>query len=127
MKPPTCGGDYHRGIVSPVTTVTVRVPAKVNLQLAVGPVRADGYHDVATVYHAVSLFDEVTVGSAERDSVAITGEGADSVPTDGDNLAARAVGALAQAVGTVSRDPTALAIQITKQIPVAAGLAGGSA
>jgi 4-diphosphocytidyl-2-C-methyl-D-erythritol kinase len=54
-------GDYHRGIVSPVTTVTVRVPAKVNLQLAVGPVRADGYHDVATVYHAVSLFDEVSV------------------------------------------------------------------
>ena len=50
-------GGYHRGIVSPVTTVTVRVPAKVNLQLAVGPVRADGYHDVATVYHAVSLFD----------------------------------------------------------------------
>jgi 4-diphosphocytidyl-2-C-methyl-D-erythritol kinase len=35
--------------------VTARVPAKVNLQLAVGPVRADGYHDVATVYHAVSL------------------------------------------------------------------------
>ena len=62
--------------------MTVRVPAKVNLQLAVGPVRADGYHDVATVYHAVSLFDQVTVGLAEHDSVAITGEGADSVPTD---------------------------------------------
>ena len=69
--------------MSPVTTVTVRVPAKVNLQLAVGPVRADGYHDVATVYHAVSLFDEVTVVQAERDIVAVTGEGADGVPTDG--------------------------------------------
>jgi 4-diphosphocytidyl-2-C-methyl-D-erythritol kinase len=113
--------------VSPVTTVTVRVPAKVNLQLAVGPVRADGYHDVSTVYHAVSLFDEVTVASAERDSVAITGEGADSLPTDGGNLAARAAGALAQAVGSVSRDAPGLAIQITKRIPVAAGLAGGSA
>jgi 4-diphosphocytidyl-2-C-methyl-D-erythritol kinase len=107
--------------------VTVRVPAKVNLQLAVGPVRADGYHDVATVYHAVSLFDEVTVAPAERDSVAITGEGADSVPTDGGNLAARAAVALAQAVGPGARDAPGLAIQITKRIPVAAGLAGGSA
>ena len=113
--------------MSPVTTVTVRVPAKVNLQLAVGPVRADGYHDVATVYHAVSLFDEVTVTPAERDSVAITGEGADSVPTDGGNLAARAARALARAVGHGSRDAPGLAIQITKRIPVAAGLAGGSA
>jgi 4-diphosphocytidyl-2C-methyl-D-erythritol kinase len=56
--------------------VTVRVPAKVNLQLAVGPVRADGYHDLATVFHAVSLFDEVSVSPAERDSVTVTGEGA---------------------------------------------------
>jgi 4-diphosphocytidyl-2-C-methyl-D-erythritol kinase len=113
--------------VSSVTAVTVRVPAKVNLQLAVGPVRADGYHNVATVYHAVSLFDEVTVALAERDSVAITGEGADSVPTNGGNLAARAAGALAQAVGTGSQDAPGLAIRITKRIPVAAGLAGGSA
>jgi 4-diphosphocytidyl-2-C-methyl-D-erythritol kinase len=110
-----------------VTAVTVRVPAKVNLQLAVGPVRADGYHNVATVYHAVSLFDEVTVAPAKRDSVAITGESADSVPTDGGNLAARATGALAQAVGTGSRGAPGLAIRITKRIPVAAGLAGGSA
>jgi 4-diphosphocytidyl-2-C-methyl-D-erythritol kinase len=93
----------------------------------VGPVRADGYHNVATVYHAVSLFDEVTVALAERDSVAITGEGADSVPTNGGNLAARAAGALAQAVGTGSQDAPGLAIRITKRIPVAAGLAGGSA
>ena len=113
--------------MSPVTTVTVRVPAKVNLQLAVGPVRADGYHDVATVYHAVSLFDEVTVVPAERDIVAVTGEGADGVPTDGGNLAARAAGALARAAGPGSRDAPGLAIQITKRIPVAAGLAGGSA
>jgi 4-diphosphocytidyl-2-C-methyl-D-erythritol kinase len=107
--------------------VTVRVPAKVNLQLAVGPVRADGYHGVVTVYHAVSLFDEVTVAPAERDSVAVTGEGADSVPLDGGNLAARAAGALLQAVGSSSRDAPGVAIQITKRIPVAAGLAGGSA
>jgi 4-diphosphocytidyl-2-C-methyl-D-erythritol kinase len=107
--------------------VTVRVPAKVNLQLAVGPVRADGYHDVVTVYHAVSLFDEVIVAPAERDSVAVTGEGADSVPADGANLAARAADALAQVVGPGARDAPGLALQITKRIPVAAGLAGGSA
>jgi 4-diphosphocytidyl-2-C-methyl-D-erythritol kinase len=107
--------------------VTVRVPAKVNLQLAVGPVRADGYHDVATVYHAVSLFDEVTVEPAKRDSVVVTGEGADSVPADGGNLAARAADALAEAVGRGARDAPGLAIRITKRIPVAAGLAGGSA
>jgi 4-diphosphocytidyl-2-C-methyl-D-erythritol kinase len=110
-----------------VTAATVRVPAKVNLQLAVGPVRADGYHDVATVYHAVALFDEVTVASAERDSVTVTGEGADGVPLDGDNLTIRAAVALKQSAGPGSRDAAGLAIQITKQIPVAAGLAGGSA
>jgi len=107
--------------------VTVRVPAKVNLQLAVGPVRPDGYHDVVTVYHAVSLFDELTVAPAERDRVRVTGEGADSVPTDGGNLAARAADALAGAVGPGVRDAPGLAIRITKRIPVAAGLAGGSA
>ena len=107
--------------------MTVRVPAKVNLQLAVGPVRADGYHDVVTVYHAVSLFDEVTVAPAKRDSVAVTGEGADSVPAGDGNLAARAASALLRATGPGSRDAPGLAIRITKRIPVAAGLAGGSA
>ena len=110
-----------------VTTVTVRVPAKVNLQLAVGPVRADGYHDLVTVLHAVSLFDEVTVAPAGRDSVAVTGEGADSVPTDGGNLAVRAAGALARVARPGDREAAGLAIRISKRIPVAAGLAGGSA
>ena len=113
--------------MSPVTTVTVRVPAKVNLQLAVGPVRADGYHGLVTVFHAVSLFDEVTVAPAQRDSVVVTGEGAGSVPVDGRNLAARAAGALLRAAGPGVQDASGLAIQITKRIPVAGGLAGGSA
>jgi 4-diphosphocytidyl-2-C-methyl-D-erythritol kinase len=107
--------------------VTVRVPAKVNLQLAVGPVRPDGYHDVVTVYHAVSLFDQVTIAPAESDSVLVAGEGADSVPIDGGNLAVRAADALIAAVGSGARDASRLAIRITKRIPVAAGLAGGSA
>jgi 4-diphosphocytidyl-2-C-methyl-D-erythritol kinase len=106
-----------------VTGVTVRVPAKLNLQLAVGPPRADGYHDLVTVFHAVSLFDEVTAEPAGRDGVAVTGEGADRVPAGRDNLALRAVAALREAV------PGAGSVHITiaKRIPVAAGLAGGSA
>jgi 4-diphosphocytidyl-2-C-methyl-D-erythritol kinase len=110
-----------------VTAVTARAPAKVNLQLAVGPPRAHGYHDIVTVFHAVSLFDEVTVAPAQTDSVVVTGEGADSVPADGTNLAVRAAGALAEAVGPGCKDSPGLAIRISKRIPVAAGLAGGSA
>ena len=87
-----------------MTAVTARAPAKVNLQLAVGPLRAHGYHDVVTVYHAVSLFDEVTVAPADADSVVVTGEGADSVPADGSNLAVRAADALVQAVGPGRRN-----------------------
>jgi 4-diphosphocytidyl-2-C-methyl-D-erythritol kinase len=113
--------------VTAVTAVTARVPAKVNLQLAVGPVRADGYHDLVTVFHAVSLFDEVTVTPAEHDSVTVTGEGAAQVPTGPANLAARAAAALLAAAGPGVRDSPGLAIRIRKRIPVAAGLAGGSA
>ncbi|MGI8446503.1 MAG: 4-(cytidine 5'-diphospho)-2-C-methyl-D-erythritol kinase, partial [Streptosporangiaceae bacterium] len=107
--------------------VTARVPAKVNLQLSVGPPGADGYHDLVTVFHALALFDEVTVTSADTDSVVVTGEGARSVPLGPDNLAARAVAALVDAVGPGVRDAPGLAIEIRKRIPVAAGLAGGSA
>ncbi|MFY9851406.1 MAG: 4-(cytidine 5'-diphospho)-2-C-methyl-D-erythritol kinase, partial [Trebonia sp.] len=71
--------------------MTVRVPAKINLQLAVGPLRPDGYHGLVTVFHAIGLFDMVSVAAAEADSVAVTGEGAGQVPADGDNLALRAV------------------------------------
>jgi 4-diphosphocytidyl-2-C-methyl-D-erythritol kinase len=118
-----------------VTSVTARVPAKINLQLAVGPLRADGYHGLVTVFHAISLFDEVTVAAAEADSVAVVGEGAEHVPADGDNLALRAVRALRRAIE--ARDGVApdagpdghrgVAVAISKRIPVAGGLAGGSA
>ncbi|HEV2255130.1 MAG TPA: 4-(cytidine 5'-diphospho)-2-C-methyl-D-erythritol kinase [Streptosporangiaceae bacterium] len=108
-----------------MTGVTVRVPAKLNLQLAVGPPRADGYHGLVTVFHAVSLFDQVTVEPAGRDGVTVTGEGADRVPADRDNLALRAIEAL-RAAGP-DRGTGAVHVTIAKRIPVAAGLAGGSA
>lgn len=105
------------------TQVTVRVPAKVNLHLGVGPVRKDGYHELVTVYQAISLYDEVTVEAADKLSVSVTGEGADDLPLDDDNLAVRAVRAVAAVLG---RSPD-VAITVRKGIPVAAGLAGGSA
>jgi 4-diphosphocytidyl-2-C-methyl-D-erythritol kinase len=108
-----------------VTSVTVRVPAKINLQLAVGPLRPDGYHGLVTVFHAIGLFDMVTVAAAAADSVTVTGEGAGQVPADGDNLALRAVRAL-RAVVAAQAGPE-VAVTISKRIPVAAGLAGGSA
>ena len=133
-----------------VTSVTVRVPAKINLQLAVGPLRPDGYHDLVTVFHAVSLFDDVTVTAAEADSVRVTGEGASLVPEGDDNLALRAVRALRKAVARSAASalgaPSAagaadtaagaadaaaglggVAVAIIKRIPVAGGMAGGSA
>jgi 4-diphosphocytidyl-2-C-methyl-D-erythritol kinase len=113
-----------------VTGVTVRAPAKINLQLAVGPLRDDGYHDLVTVFQAVSLYDEVTaatVDGAGDDQVLVSGEGADSVPAGPDNLALKAATALAQVAG-LSPDPGRhLELTIRKRIPVAAGLAGGSA
>ena len=108
-----------------MTPVTVRVPAKVNLQLSVGPRRDDGYHDLVTVYHAVSLFDEVTVQSADKTSVRVTGQDAASVPAGRANLAARAARALAARLNR--RRKSGVQIEIRKRIPMAAGLAGGSA
>ncbi|OAN39473.1 4-(cytidine 5'-diphospho)-2-C-methyl-D-erythritol kinase [Mycolicibacterium iranicum] len=107
----------------PSGSVTVRVPGKVNLYLDVGDVRDDGYHELTTVFHAVSLLDEVTVRTADMLSLEISGEGAESLPTDHRNLAWRAAELLADHVG---RAPD-VAISIEKTIPVAGGMAGGSA
>ncbi|MFZ4485854.1 MAG: 4-(cytidine 5'-diphospho)-2-C-methyl-D-erythritol kinase [Candidatus Nanopelagicales bacterium] len=107
-------------------SVTVRVPAKVNLQLAVGPVRPDGFHELATVFHAVSLFDDVVVRRVDRGagiSLTISGEGAAFLPTDSTNLAWAAARLLADHAG-VDAD---VAIHLHKGIPVAGGMAGGSA
>jgi 4-diphosphocytidyl-2-C-methyl-D-erythritol kinase len=103
--------------------VTVRVPAKVNLHLSVGSVRKDAFHELVTVYHAVSLYDEVSISPADGVTVTVVGEGAVQVPTDSGNLAVRAVRAVAAVLG---REPHA-AITIRKGIPVAGGMAGGSA
>ncbi|MYT23170.1 4-(cytidine 5'-diphospho)-2-C-methyl-D-erythritol kinase [Streptomyces sp. SID7760] len=104
-------------------SVTVRVPAKVNVQLAVGAARADGFHDLANVFLAVSLYDEVTVTPAETLTVTCSGPDADQVPLDRTNLAARAAEILAARNGRSD----AVHLHIAKNIPVAGGMAGGSA
>lgn len=107
----------------PTGSVTVRVPGKVNLYLAVGDRRTDGYHELTTVFHAVSLLDEITVLSADVLALECSGEGADELPTDERNLAWQAAELLADHVG---RAPD-VSIRIDKSIPVAGGMAGGSA
>ncbi|MFF6995631.1 4-(cytidine 5'-diphospho)-2-C-methyl-D-erythritol kinase [Streptomyces sp. NPDC008313] len=104
-------------------TVRVRVPAKVNVQLAVGGVRPDGFHDLANVFLAVGLYDEVTATPADTLRVTCAGPDAAAVPLDRTNLAARAALALA---GRYGIEPD-VHLHIDKDIPVAGGMAGGSA
>ncbi|KGN36483.1 4-(cytidine 5'-diphospho)-2-C-methyl-D-erythritol kinase [Knoellia subterranea] len=103
--------------------VTVRVPAKVNLELLVGPLRDDGFHSLSTVYQAVNLTDDVTVALDDDWSCTVTGPCADVVPTDASNLALRAARLLADESGV----DTPVHVSIAKSIPVAGGMAGGSA
>ena len=102
---------------------TVRVPGKVNLYLGLGARRADGYPELPTVFHAVSLADDVTVRAADILSLRVHGEGAGEVPADARNLAWQAAELMAEHVG---RAPD-VEITIDKSIPVAGGMAGGSA
>ncbi|WP_415952749.1 4-(cytidine 5'-diphospho)-2-C-methyl-D-erythritol kinase [Streptomyces sp. KLOTTS4A1] len=104
-------------------SITVRVPAKVNVQLGVGPARPDGFHDLANVFLAVGLYDEVTATPAAELKITCAGPDAHQVPLDHSNLAARAALALAERHG-ISPD---VHLHIDKDIPVAGGMAGGSA
>ncbi|MBX6767515.1 MAG: 4-(cytidine 5'-diphospho)-2-C-methyl-D-erythritol kinase, partial [Actinomadura rubrobrunea] len=108
--------------------MTVRAPAKVNVGLSVGPLRDDGYHDLVNVFHAVSLFDEVTAAQADRLQVSVEAAPGSpvpvaDVPVDDRNLAVRAARLVAARLGVEPR----VALRIRKAIPVAGGMAGGSA
>jgi 4-diphosphocytidyl-2-C-methyl-D-erythritol kinase len=103
--------------------VIVRTPAKVNLQLSVGPLRPDGYHELLTVFHALSLEDTVTASEGSGVTLTMTGEGAEKLPTDESNLAHQAAALLAHDAGI---EPN-VTLHIDKQIPIAGGMAGGSA
>lgn len=107
-------------------SVTASAPAKINLFLGVGPVRPDGFHPLATVYQAIGLRDEVTVTPASSYEVTVTGDdrlALTDVPRDDSNIAVRAARMLSGHSGV--DEP--VSVHIVKGIPVAGGLAGGSA
>ncbi len=128
-------GEVHR-------RVSVRVPAKVNLFLAVRGVREDGYHELVSIMQTVGLRDVVEasyVGSsaalehpASRAcmQLAFAHDGTEGVPADEDNLVLRAARVLMAHVGMggagSDRSPVTT-LSLAKSIPVAAGMAGGSA
>ncbi|HEX5540726.1 MAG TPA: 4-(cytidine 5'-diphospho)-2-C-methyl-D-erythritol kinase [Micromonospora sp.] len=110
----------RRGVSGPVK---VRVPAKINLYLGVGPLRPDGYHELNTVYHAISIHDELTARRGDTLTLTMEGEGAGELALDDSNLIMRAARGLADYAGV----PAHARLHLRKQIPLAAGLAGGSA
>lgn len=106
--------------------LTVRAPAKINLHLGVGALREDGYHPLVTVYQAVGLYDDVTAREADDWTLGMTVPdwiGTDAVPPAGENIVDRAADLLA-AHHRVARLGQ---VHIAKDIPMAGGMAGGSA
>ncbi len=104
----------------------MRVPAKVNLALNVGATDTEGYHALGTLFQAVSLFDDLAARPAEAGvfRVSFRGEGASGLPVDDTNLVVRAARLLAETCGTGNLGAE---IRVHKRIPVAGGMAGGSA
>ena len=108
------------------SSVTVRVPAKVNLQLSVGPREEDGYHNLVSVFQAISIYDDVTITKTHAGSgitISIVGDHTHGVPPDATNLAVKA-GHLIEKEYDFKIDAH---IEVKKSIPVAGGMAGGSA
>jgi len=101
-------------------SVTERAPAKVNLVLRVGPLRADGMHELSSLFASVELEDRVELHPAtqEEDEVVCPG-------VDGENLASKALSLFRDAAPDAELGP--VRVEIDKAIPVAAGLGGGSA
>lgn len=105
-------------------SVHVRAPGKINVFLRVGDVQNDGYHDVATAYQAVSLYEDVRAWPDDEFSVSFTGPiDTSALPTDASNLALRAAKLLARTVGV----PGGVHLEIEKHVPIAGGMGGGSA
>lgn len=104
--------------------VRVRAPGKLNLFFEVGGVQSDGYHDVASAYQAVSLYEDVWATPADEFTIAISGTvDVSGVPADDRNLAVRAARLVAQRVGHAG----GVHLDIVKHVPVAGGMGGGSA
>ncbi|QRZ61215.1 4-diphosphocytidyl-2C-methyl-D-erythritol kinase [Rothia sp. ZJ932] len=123
-------------------SATACAPGKVNLYFAVGDVQPNGYHPVASLYAAVSLYEEVTVAVSDEPGFSVSVEipeesvlaqmeragdfDRSSIPLDARNLAVKAVQAVLDAQG-IELGEKGLSIHIVKNVPVAGGMAGGSA
>lgn len=105
--------------------VVTRAPGKINLQLSVGPLQSDGYHPVATVFQAVSLFDDVRISFADKPGISLKASGkvSELLPLDKNNLAFKAAELMCKKFEITD----GLEITLTKEIPIAGGMAGGSA
>ena len=104
---------------------TARAHSKVNLHLGVGDAREDGFHELATVFQSLELHDEVSFTPGPETEIVVTGPHAAGVPTTPDNLAWRAITAVAETLG--KPDAATGTLRLTKNIPAAGGMAGGSA
>ena len=104
--------------------VRVVTPSKVNLALRVGSARPDGFHPLDTVFEALDVHDEVIVRRSDSLSLRMQGEGAGALPEDSTNLALRAATALRERFGAPDLGAE---MTVRKAIPVAGGMAGGSA
>jgi len=117
--------------IAGVREVSVRAPGKVNLQLTVGEPDERGMHPLATVFQAVSVYEEVTAHlttSGSGITISVSGRDADRVPTDATNIAHQAALQIARATGVVNRDGEPdIHLHIEKEVPVGGGMAGGSA
>jgi 4-diphosphocytidyl-2-C-methyl-D-erythritol kinase len=131
--------------------VSVRVPGKINLFLAVRGIRADGYHELVTVLQTVSVYDRLTVGltgppsqghhpaGRRRMRLELMHAPTPGLPDAADNLAVRAARALGEVTGVIevaTHDPArgqapangpSTVLELHKEIPLAGGMAGGSA
>jgi len=104
--------------------VHARAPGKINVFFEVGEAGDDGYHEVASVYQAVSLYEDVWARPAKGFTVAVSGEvDVTGVPLDDRNLAVRAARLIVREIGWEG----GVHLDIHKGVPVAGGMGGGSA
>lgn len=110
----------------PASSVSVRAAAKINLHLGVGAVREDGFHPLDTVYQAISLYDDITITTHHRTGIVLeTADYVDAsgVPSAPHNIAILALEAIRSRTGREGHEH----LDLVKSIPVAGGMAGGSA
>ncbi|MGF3056744.1 4-(cytidine 5'-diphospho)-2-C-methyl-D-erythritol kinase [Microbacterium sp. YY-01] len=108
---------------APSRSVHVRAPGKINIFLAAGAVQDDGYHPLATIFQAVSLYEDVYATPSDTITVSVRGVQPEQVPLDERNLAVKAAQLLARETGCTQ----GVHLQIIKRVPVAGGMGGGSA